>query len=212
MPEPTQPRANPRFPLWLKMAWTVFLLLWAPLYFRQYGVQNFLFYCDLGNVLIGLALWLESRTIFSWQAVALLVFQTLYALDYLGALMLGKHFIGGTEYMFDPTIPFPIRAFGLYHVVVPPLLLWVVYRLGYDPQAWKWATVECWIVVPINFFWHPEFNVNWARGLNHEQHTLPSWLYLTGYLVVVPLVIYWPTHWALRCMKMSSRNRRRAEF
>ena len=205
MPKPAQIPAHPRFPLWLKIAWTAFLLLWAPLYFRQYGAQNFLFYCDLGNLLIALGLWLESRIIFSWQAVGLLVFQTLYALDYLGELLLARHFIGGTEYMFDPTIPFPIRTLGLYHVVVPPLLLWAIYRLGYDTRAWKWATLECWILVPINFLWRPEFNVNWARGLNHEQHTLPSWLYLTGYLLIVPLVIYWPTHWVLRRWKMSSK-------
>ena len=204
MPEVAKTRANTRLPLWLKIAWTAFLLVWAPLYFRQYGAQNFLFYCDLGNVLIGVALWLESRLIVSWQAVSLLIFQTLYALDYLGALALGRHFIGGTEYMFDPTIPFPIRIFGLYHVVVPALLLWAVRRLGYDARAWKCATAECLIVVPAGFFWRPEFNVNWARGLSHEQHTVPSWFYLISYLIVVPLLIYWPTHFALTKWKTSS--------
>ena len=49
------------------------------------------------------------------------------------------------------------------------------------------------IVVPINFFWRPEYNVNFARGIGHEQHLLPSWLYLIGYLIVVPIVFYWPT-------------------
>jgi len=196
--ERAKTRAHPRIPLWLKLAWIAWLLVWAPLYWKQYGVQNVLFYCDLGNLLIALGLWLESRLIFSWQAVALLIFQTLYALDYLGALLLGRHFIGGTEYMFDPTIPFPIRAFGFYHVVVPPLLLWAVHRLGYDARAWKWASVTCWIVVPINFFWRPEFNVNWARGLGREQHAVPPGIYLVGYLIVVPLAIYLPTHWRLK--------------
>lgn len=193
-----QTRINTRIPLWLKIAWTAWVLVWAPLYWKQYGSQNFLYFCDLGNVLIALGLWLESRLVLSWQAVALLAFQMLYALDYLGALISGRHFIGGTEYMFDPTIPFPIRAFGLFHVVVPPLLLWAIYRLGYDTRAWKWATVTCWIVVPINFFWRSPFNVNWARGLDREQHMVPSWLYLVAYLIVVPVVIYWPTHWFLR--------------
>jgi hypothetical protein len=112
-----------RIPLWLKIAWTAWLVLWAPIYFKQYGAQNFLFFCDLGNLFIAAALWLESRAIFSWQAVPLLVFQTLYAVDYLGALLLGRHFIGGTEYMFDPSVPLLIRALGLYHLVVPALLL-----------------------------------------------------------------------------------------
>jgi len=185
-------------PLWLKIAWTGWLLLWAPVYFRQYGAQNFLFFCDLGNLLIGAALWFESRLIFSWQAVALLVFQTLYALDYVGTFLLGRHFIGGTEYMFDPSVPMLVRALGLYHLAVPLLLLWAIHRLGYDPRGLKWATLECWIVVPINFFWRALYNVNWARGSGHEQHLMPSWLYLIGYLIVAPLAVYWPTHLVLK--------------
>ena len=156
-------------PLWLKLAWTVFVLVWAPLYWRQYGPQNFLFYCDLGNLLIMVGLWLESRLIISWQAVGLLVFQTLYAVDLLVAFVVAHHPFGGTEYMFDPAIPLFIRALGLYHIIVPVLLLWAVRRLGYDPRAWKWQTVLMVIVVPINFFWHPEANVNFARGIGHEQ-------------------------------------------
>ena len=46
----------PRLPLWLKIGWTIWLIVWAPLYWRQYGAQNFLFFCDIGNVLIGIAL------------------------------------------------------------------------------------------------------------------------------------------------------------
>lgn len=189
--------AQGHIPLWLKIAWTVFVFVWAPLYWRQYGPQNFLFYCDLGNLLIMVGLWLESRLILSWQAVGLLVFQSLYAVDLLGALLLRRHAFGGTEYMFDPGIPIFIRALGLYHLLVPPLLLWAVRRLGYDRSGWKWQTVLMAIVVPINFFWRPEYNVNFARGIGHEQHMMPGWLYLIGYLIVAPVAIYWPTHIAL---------------
>jgi hypothetical protein len=192
-------------PLWLKIAWTVFVLIWAPLYWRQYGPQNFLFYCDLGNLLITAGLWLESRLIISWQAVGLLVFQTLYAVDLLVAFVVAHHPFGGTEYMFDPAIPLFIRALGLYHIIVPVLLLWAVRRLGYDPSAWKWQTVLMAIVVPINFFWHPEADVNFARGIGHEQHLMPSWLYLIGYLIVAPVLVYWPTHFALRRWVGSAR-------
>jgi hypothetical protein len=182
----------------LKILWTAWLLVWVPVYWRQYGAQNFLFFCDIGNVLIAIALWSENRLILSWQAVSLLVFQSLYAVDLIGAFVSGHHFVGGTEYMFDPHISLLVRLLGLYHLVVPPLLLWAVRRLGCDPGAWKWATLELWIVLPINYFWRAQFNVNWARGLGHEQHVMPSWLYLVGYLIVVPLVIYWPTQFALR--------------
>jgi hypothetical protein len=190
--------ANSTIPLWLKVAWSAWVLLWAPLYWRQYGAQNFLYFCDLGNLLIAVGLWFESRLILSWQAVGLLVFQSLYALDLVGAVLFGHHIIGGTEYMFDPKVPLFVRLLGLYHLVVPPLLLWSVRRVGYDGRAWKWQTLTCWVLVPINFFWRTEYNVNWARGLGHEQHVVPGWLYLAAYLIVVPVVVYWPTHWALR--------------
>ena len=187
-----------RIPLWLKIGWTVWIVVWAPVYWKQYGAQNFLFFCDLGNVLITVGLWLESPLLLSWQAVGLLLFQTLYALDLIGAFVSGKHAIGGTEYMFDPKIPLPVRLMGLYHILVPPLLLWSVRRLGYDRRAWKWQTVTTCILVPICYLWRPEFNVNWARGIGHEQHLMPGWLYVIGYLAVASLLVYWPTHLALR--------------
>jgi hypothetical protein len=197
---------NSRIPLWLKIAWTAWLLVWAPVYWKQYGAQNFLYFCDLGNLLIALGLWLESRLILSWQAVGLLVFQSLYALDLIGAFVFGRHAIGGTEYMFDPAIPLLVRLLGLYHLLVPLLLLWAVRRLGYDGHAWKWQTATAWVLVPINYFWRPEYNVNWARGLGHEQHLMPGWLYLLGYLIVVPLAVYWPTHLVLsRWIEKSAR-------
>ena len=189
---------KPRIPLWLKVGWTIWVLVWAPVYLRQYGPQNFLYFCDVGNFLILVGLWAESRLILSWQAVGLLVFQTLYVLDLIAALIFGRHLIGGTEYMFDPKISLLVRLLGLYHLVVPPLLLWCVRRLGYASQAWKWQTLTLWTLLPINFFWHPQYNVNWARGVGHEQHAVPHWAYLLAYLIVVPVVIYWPTHLGLK--------------
>jgi hypothetical protein len=189
--------ANSRIPLWLKLAWTAWVLVWAPLYWKYYGAQNFLYFCDLGNLLIALGLWMESRLILSWQAVGLLVFQTLYSVDLIVAFLFGKHLTGGTEYMFDPAIPLAVRLLGLYHLVVPVLLLWAVRRLSYDRNALKYQIFTTCVVVTINYFWRPEYNVNFARGIGHEQHLMPGWLYLLGYLVLVPVVVYWPTDWAL---------------
>src|SRR5207248_11147010 len=120
-----------RIPLWLKITWTVWLIVWVPLYWRQYRAQNFLYFCDLGNLLIGLALWTESALLISWQATGLLLFQSLYAIDLLGTFFLGRHLIGGTEYMFDPSIPLLLRLMSLFHALTPPLLLCMIWRLAY---------------------------------------------------------------------------------
>jgi hypothetical protein len=184
-----------RVPLWLKIGWTIWLAIWVPVYWRQYGAQNFLYFCDIGNVLIGIGLWLESPIIFSWVGSGLLVFQSLYTIDLVGAVLTGKHLIGGTEYMFDPHLPLAVRLLSLFHIATPPLLVWAIWRLGYDRRGWRLQTLTAWIVVPINFFWRPEQNVNWARGpFFHEQHTVPGWAYLIAYLVIVPFAIYLPTH------------------
>jgi len=206
-----------RLPFWLKIGWTIWLLVWAPLYWRQFGPQNFLFFCDLGNVLIGIGLWLESPLIFSWAASGLLLFQTLYTVDFAGALLTGRHLIGGTEYMFDPHLPLIIRLLSLFHVVTPLLLLWAIWRLGYDSRGWKLQTLMAWIVVPINYFWRPEQDVNWTRGLFfREQHAIPGWTYLLIYVVTVPLLVYYPTHlllnwlncrWQMRHLRSSFINR-----
>ena len=184
-----------RIPLWIKLLWTAGVIVWVPVYWRQYGPQNFLFFCDLGNFLITAALWLESPLIFSWQASGLLLFQTLFTIDLAGALVSGRHIIGGTEYMFDPQVPLSIRLMSLFHVVTPPLLLWAIWRLGYDRRGWKVQTLTAWIVVPINHFWRSEFDVNWARGpFFHDQHVMPGVAYLLIYLTIVPVAVYYPTH------------------
>jgi hypothetical protein len=184
-----------RIPLWLKICWTAGVAVWLPLYWRHYGLQNFLFFCDLGNLFIMLSLWLESSLLFSWQAVSLLLFQTLFCIDLLGAVLTGRHLVGGTEFMFDPQVPLAIRLLSLFHLIAPPLLLWAVWRLGYDRRAWKFSTLTAWIVIPINYFWHPEFDVNWARGpFFREQTFMPGWAYLLAYLLAVPAFVYFPTH------------------
>ena len=194
--------AGMRVPLWLKIGWSLWVLAWMPVYWHQYGLQNFLYFCDFGNLLIAAGLWLESPLIFSWQACGLLLFQTLYIVDLIGAVVSGLHVIGGTEYMFDPQLPLAVRLLSLFHIVVPPLLLWAIWRLGYDGRGWKYQTVTAWIVVPINYFWRPQYDVNWARGpFFHEQHVVPGMVYLLTYLLVVPLVVYWPTHLVLRWVK-----------
>jgi hypothetical protein len=194
-----------RIPLWLKLLWTAWVMVWVPVYWRQYGLQNFLFFCDLGNILIAVALWLESPLIFSSQASGLLVFQTLFTLDLAGAIVSGRHFVGGTEYMFDPHISPWVRLLSLFHVVTPPLLVWAIWRLGYDRRGWKLQTLITWIVIPINYSWRPQYDVNWARGpFFHEQHGVEGFVYLLGYLIIVPGLVYFPTH---RFLEWFSRRR-----
>src|SRR5258708_35276465 len=109
-----------RVPLWLKLTWTVWIIAWLPLYWRHYGLQNFLFFCDIGNTLIGVALWLESPLIFSWQACGLLLFQTLFTVGLAPAGVTGRHGLGGKGFLFGPHVPLLSRLLSLFSIVRPP--------------------------------------------------------------------------------------------
>src|SRR5215470_4992705 len=93
-----------RIPLWLKIGWTVWVAVWIPLYWMEYGPSTFLWFCDFANLLVLAALWKESALIFSWQAVSVLLVQIAYTIDVLGRLIVGRHLIGGTEWMFQEDI------------------------------------------------------------------------------------------------------------
>jgi len=108
--------------------------------------------------------------------------------------------------MFDPHLPLPVRLLSLFHVTTLPLLLWAIWRLGYDSRGWKLQSLMTWIVIPINYFWRPEQDVNWARGLFfHKQHVMSRWPYLLGYLTLVPICIYLPTHLLLQRLFAETR-------
>jgi hypothetical protein len=189
-----------RIPLWVKIVCTLFLALWVPLYWQYYGPQNFLWFCDLANFLIVLALWLESPLLLSSQAVSILFIQSLWGIDVLGKLIMGFHPIGGTEYMFNPAIPDKIRFFSLFHVITPPLVLWAIGRSGYSRRGWIFQTCIAWCILPVCFvFTSPERNINWVRGLFGKPQTLTDPLFYFIFLMAgYPLFIYFPAHLLLR--------------
>ena len=189
-----------RIPLWLKLLWTVWIAVWVPFYWHHYGAQNFLWFCDMANFLIAVALWAESPLLISWAAVSVLFVQILWIVDVAGRLLLHVHLIGGTAYMFDPTIPLVTRLLSLFHGAVPPLLLWGVWKLGYDRRAWLFQSITAWIVLPICYFgWGPVKNINWVWGpFDKPQDRMNPYLYLGVCMVAYPALLYGPTHFALK--------------
>lgn len=199
---------TPRIPLWLKIGWTAWLAVWAPVYWYHYGPSNFLWFCDVGNFMIGLALWRESRLLFSWQAVAVLIVQLFYAVDLFGRLLLGFHPIGGTGYMFKAELPLYLRLLSLFHLATPPVLLWALRRLGYDRRAPLFQTATAWILLPICYLgFGPAFNYNWVWGpFDKPQDVIAPGLYLIVCMAVYPLVLYLPTHFALSWLNRRWRD------
>jgi hypothetical protein len=189
------------FPLWLKVAYTIFVCILVAVYWRKYGAINFLWFSDIALFATAAALWLESGLLASMMALSILLLDVAWNVDFFGRLTTGRSLLGLSEYMFDRTIPRGVRLISLFHIWFPPLLLWIVYRLGYDERALLAQTVLAWAVLPVSYWVVTEDseNINWVRGLRGKpQKWMPGWLYLTLLMLALPLFIYLPTHLVLK--------------
>lgn len=137
-----------------KWFFTIFMALFVPGYWIGYGPSNFLWFSDLILILTFFAMLFESRFLAS-MAVDGLIFILLWNVDFFFTLigyLLGSKLIGFTGYMFNSELPSWLRALSLFHVALPPLLLWLIYRLGYHQWAWIFQIVLFWIVILIAWF------------------------------------------------------------
>lgn len=187
-----------RIPLGLKVGWTLWVGIWIPFYWAYYGPQNFVWFCDIANLVLTVALWRESPLLFSWQAISVFLVQIAMTVDILGRLLLGFHPIGGTEYMWDPNYPLHIRLLSLFHVVMPAVLLWALVKLRYDRRAFLLQVISAWIILPVSYLFGPERDINWSWGpFDHLQEVIPSGAYLAVCMIAYPLLLYLPSHLAL---------------
>lgn len=186
-----------RIPLWLKLGVTLWAAYYVPAYLWYYGAIPFLWFCNLGNLMLVAGIWLRSALLISMVALSVLIVQVLWVVDLFGRLLLSFHPIGGTEYMWDEKIPLWIRAISLFHVAVPVLLLFLLRRLGYDRRAFPAQTALAWIVLPVcYFFTSPVLNLNWVFGLFGKVQTWgwPGGLYLAVTMAGYAVLLYLPTH------------------
>lgn len=185
-----------RIPSWLKVVYLGWMAAWVPLYWIHHGPANFLWLCDVANFFVAAALILESPLLFSSQAVGVLLIQFVWMIDFFGRIFTGRHWIGGTEYMFDAAEPLWLRGLSLFHLFVPVLLLWGIWRLGYHRWGWKLESVLVWLILPCSFLAAgPEKNLNWLWSpFGIEQTLISPGLYLLFCMFAYPVVLFWTTH------------------
>lgn len=200
----------PRIPMWLKVLYTAFVCVLVPVYWRDYGPTNFLYFCDVAVFFTLAAVWTESSLLVSMPAVGILGPQLLWMVDFLGGCV-GLSLTGMTAYMFDEQIPFFTRGLSFFHFWLPILIVWLVWRLGYDRRAFRnWAGLATGLML-ICYFAMPAppgpkenpnlpVNINYVYGLKSDgpQEWLPQGAYLGLMLAGMPLLIYWPTHCLLQ--------------
>ena len=186
-------------PLWLKVSFTLFVLVLVPVYWRQYGPGNFLWFSDIGLLLTVPALWMESSLLASMVLVSIGLLELMWVLDFLARLTVGVSVTGLSAYMFDSEIPLSIRALSLFHIVLPIIVVWIVSQLGYDGRAFIAQSALSWLVLPMSYLLTKRSeNVNWVHGFGSEpQRWMSPRLYLALLMLLFPLVIYLPTHLVL---------------
>ncbi len=185
---------RPHVPLAVKLAYTAWMLVWVPIYWRENGPSNFLWICDFANFAILYALWRESALVASAQLAGVLFIQLLWAFDYLGRLLSGSHPIGGTEYMFEVPTPIWLRCLSLFHLWSVPFLIWLVRRLGHDHRGWKLQTAIAALLFPVGqVVGTEEQNLNWMWApFGVEQTLLPPFVYAFVAVPIAALLLFWP--------------------
>jgi hypothetical protein len=183
-------------PIWIKIVYTLFVCVLVPAYTIHHGVVNFLWFSNIALLTTCVAVWRESPLLVSMMAVGTVLPEIGWNIGFWSRLVAGMDLFGLTGYMFNPEIPRFIRGLSLYHVLLPALLVWLVWKLGYDSRALRWQTVAGWVVLLLSYvFSDPKGNINWVYGFRDRAETwFPEPLHLVFLMAAFPILIYWPTH------------------
>jgi hypothetical protein len=199
--------AASRVPLPLKIAYTAFMAVLVPVYLHYYGPTNFLYFCDISLVLTLIAIWPENALIISMCAIGIVIPQVIWVVDFL-VNAAGFSLTGMTDYMFDSSRSPFLRGLSLFHGWMPFLLIYLVWKTGYDRRAlWPW-TFLAWTVFLVCFFLMPPpvpnpglapVNINYVWGMRDTapQDILPPYLWLASLMIATPLFVFIPAHFIL---------------
>jgi hypothetical protein len=181
-------------PIWLKIAYIAFVPFLIVVYWPRYGPSNFLWLSDIALFFTAAAVILESPLLASMPAVGVLPLEIFWTVDFI---LFGR--FGLTSYMYDPKYPLWLRGVSLFHLALPPTLLWMLWKFGYDPLAFPAQVLLTWAVLFFCYaFTDPEKNINWAFGPGEkpQRKTSPR-LYFAILMVFIPLCVITPTHFVL---------------
>jgi hypothetical protein len=206
-----------KIPLWIKLAYSAFFAVLVPTYWHEYGPTNFLYFCDAAVFITMAALWTENALFASVAGVGIVLPQIVWVLDF-AVHFAGLKLTGMSDYMFDEKLPMFTRGLSLFHGWLPFLLLYMIWRLGYDRRGLVVWVGLAWVLILISYFWMPPpgtvlanpkqpMNINYVYGFSDEapQSWMPAWAWLLTMMLGLPLLVWWPTHIALRRIFVPTR-------
>jgi hypothetical protein len=102
--------------------------------------------------------------------------------------------------MFDVERALYLRSFSLFHVFLPPVMIFLLRRLGYDRRALLAQTLLTWIVLVVTYLvTDPADNINLVFGIRVAPQTwMDPRLYLALEMIALPVVVCLPAHLVLK--------------
>ncbi len=181
---------------WLSLVWFV---VWFPAYWHTWGIANFVHLCDVAVILTCIGMWTNNALLIASQAVGALIVDIAWALDAGSVLLLRRPLFGGNEFLLDAHYPLWVRLLTIFHLIMPALLLWGLFRLGYDRRGWA---LQCAIALPVFIlarFTSPARNIDFAFADPFFRRAWgPAPIYVFFAWLFMVFVVYLPTHVLLR--------------
>lgn len=199
------------FPVWIKVAFTLFVAGFLPIYWGYGDAGSFLWFYDVALLATAVALCFEWRLLASMTALAVLLPEAAWSAGFFSHAFGGPDLFGLAAYAFEASTPRALRALSPVHLGLPVLVLWMVYRLGYDRRALLAQTLLAWALLAASYAlaFTPIGDLygygSLAVGRNLARSWLPGELWLLLAMLAYPLLVYLPTHVLLRAA-LSRRN------
>ena len=181
--------------------WTVFRFLLTVLALAVIGLnlaynswRNLFWFSHFALIMIVVSVWTGNRMLVSMSAISVLVFHSMWTVIFLLQLFTGLRF-GSMGYMFDSQISIFIRSLSLFHILMPFLIVYLLSRKGYDRRGFFYQTILSFAVFVVSYFVSStDRNINWVYGPMSRQEILPQPVYMVLMMVIVPTLVYYPTH------------------
>lgn len=154
--------------IYLKVIYAIFMAILIPCYWFNYGPANFLWISDVTLILTFFAVIFENQLLASMAAVGGLALELFWTVCFIPALLFNIHISNLADYMFDATLPLWLRMLSLFHLALPPLLIWLVMRLGYFKKA---LVIQIFLISVVlvlsSIFSTPTANINWVYSYKY---------------------------------------------
>jgi hypothetical protein len=190
-----------KVPLWFKVIST--LLCGATLLFNalNYTLVDLLWFCDVAMILVIIGLWRENSLVLSLATLASIGPQFAWQIDYFYQLISDKPLFGFTDYMFTASNPTVNYIISLFHVWMPPILIYSLYLVRYNQRALKTQSGLSLLIILLSYsltsdMFGPAGNLNQVYGpsATAPQTWMHPWLWLFVIWLYTIVVIYVPTH------------------